>query len=114
LGSDISARAVAAARKNAELAGLSEQAQWLHGDFEAAVKEVPHGALVIGNPPYGVRVDEGNVLVRLERVLGSRKDLRPVVLMLGGPARRWQSHLAFSTVTKTKNGGLPVRVELLR
>ncbi len=114
LGSDISERSVAAARKNAELAGLSEHAQWIHGDFETAARDVPRGALVISNPPYGVRVDEGNVLARLERVLASRKDLRPVVLMLGGPARRWQSHLPFSTVTKTKNGGLPVRIELLR
>jgi putative N6-adenine-specific DNA methylase len=113
-GSDISERAISAARNNAELAGLSEYAHWFHGDFEQAAREVPRGALVISNPPYGVRVDEGNVLVRLGRVLGARKDLRPVVLMLGGPARRWQSGLPFSTVTKTKNGGLPVRIELLR
>lgn len=112
-GSDIDPKAIAAARSNAESAGLSGHVTLLGEDFERAADRVPRGATVITNPPYGVRIEEGNVLSRLSRVLSVRTDLRPVVLLLGGEARRHQSGLSFITVAKTKNGGLPVRVDRL-
>ncbi len=112
-GSDVSERALAAARNNAERAGFAEHTRWLHGDFAAAAEQVPEGALVISNPPYGVRVEEGGSLARFERLLVARRDLRPVVLLLGGAARLRNARLPFSAIAKTKNGGLSVRVELL-
>ncbi len=112
-GTDIDAKALAAAQKNAENAGLSGNVTLIGEDFERALERIPRGACVITNPPYGVRIQEGTVLRRLSDVLSRRTDLRPVVLLLGGEARRHQSPLSFVTVAKTKNGGLPVRIDRL-
>lgn len=112
-GTDVAERAILAARANAESAGLAEHFELIHGDFEASVARVPEGAWVISNPPYGVRLEEGDALGRLSRVLSKRRDLRPAVLLLGGGAKRFQSSLPFATCAKTKNGGLPVRIDVL-
>lgn len=119
IGSDQSSRSLDAARANAAAAGLDASCEWTLGDFEEASRHVPEGALVITNPPYGVRIgtgdQRGDVLVRWGRLLERRRDLRPVVQLL--PAAR-QVALGgagqFETAFRTSNGGIAVAAQLLR
>lgn len=115
IGSDVSAKALHAARANATSAELESHCRWIHGDFESAVAEIPLGAVVVSNPPYGVRVRRaGELLARLRRVLQVRRDLRPVVLLLPTDARlSRQAPLRFERRFRTSNGGLAVVVEAL-
>lgn len=112
IGSDRSERAIAAARTNAEYAELTSYCRFLVGDFEQVADEIPQGAVVVSNPPYGVRarhVDrQGAVLDRLSRLFERRRDLRPVILLL---PRRDRVHVAgtrSSEMFRTSNGGLAV------
>lgn len=117
IGSDLSERAITAARSNAEHAELTSCSRFLVGDFEQVADEIPLGAMVVSNPPYGVRarhVDrQGAVLDRLSRLLERRRDLRPVILLL---PRRERVHVAgtrSSEMFRTSNGGLAVWAQAL-
>lgn len=113
-GSDVSGKALRAAQANARAAGLEARCRWIQGDFESAAQEIPEGAVVISNPPYGVRVRQSReLLARLSRLLLRRPDLRPVVLLLpaNGLLER-RSSLPFEARFRTSNGGLAVAVEV--
>lgn len=80
IGNEIDRRTCAAARKNAEDAGVADSVVWLQGDFraltlarvESLVAERTRAAgpgLILSNPPYGHRLDDAE-LVRLYRDLG--------------------------------------------
>ncbi len=115
-GSDLEPRALEAARANAEAAGVQELCEWLGGDFEAAASRIPLGALVLTNPPYGKRVgarpQRDELLARFDRLLARRRDLRPVVQLLGGGALP-SSRLPWEPLLRTSNGGLPVSLRRL-
>lgn len=106
--SDRSERAVATARKNAELAGLAHL-RFVTGDVLSVAEQIEAGTTIICNPPYGKRLSECEGVKRLVSLLHDRKDLRPVAILTGGAARdlipkTWPAILRF------KNGGLSVSV----
>jgi len=116
-GSDASKKALRAAKHNAQTAGLSQYCQWLHADFEHAASQVPAGALVVTNPPYGVRLARAGlreVYVRFERLLSARTDLRPVVMACGFAPYLEHSRLGWDVAAQIRVGGLPVRLVQLR
>ncbi len=105
-GSDQDARALAAAKHNAQVAGLKGP-RWLHGAVGAASEHIPKGALVVTNPPYGKRLSDCSWVESLLQLLRQRPDLDTGLLLVGGAARdllpqEWSAQL------RTKNGGLSV------
>jgi putative N6-adenine-specific DNA methylase len=111
LGSDASERALAAARGNYE-AGNFDGGEFLLGDIERVVENVPEGALVVTNPPYGKRLEKAEGVQKLMRVLKARPDLKPAVALLGGAARSAVPKSA-RALFRTKNGRIPVSARLL-
>jgi putative N6-adenine-specific DNA methylase len=118
IGSDQSSQNLDAARANAAAAGASEVCEWICGDFEEVAGRIPEGALVITNPPYGVRLragdGRGDLLTRWGRLLQRRRDLRPVVQLLPTAARVAVGAHRIESVFRTSNGGIPVAAQLLR
>lgn len=112
IGSDLSERALTAARHNAELGGVTASTHFLVGDFEQIAPQVPQGAWLVTNPPYGERLEQNGLMARLDRLLQKRRDLRPAVLLVGGSAKKeLPGH--FRNAFTTKNGGLDVSVRIL-
>ncbi len=68
-GSDIDLRAVRIAKKNLEEAGLLAAVQLSQQDIVDVIPPADHGVLV-ANPPYGVRIGEGDDLALLYPKLG--------------------------------------------
>ncbi|HEU5174246.1 MAG TPA: hypothetical protein VFT96_05780 [Gemmatimonadaceae bacterium] len=118
VGTDRDEGAIAAARANAERAGLTEKVR-----FEAApisALRVPQGApgWIVTNPPYGLRVGEQGEVRRLYAAFGRAVRERAPGWHLGmlspdprldaiagtEAGRRLEERL------RTKNGGIPVRV----
>lgn len=110
--SDISERALEATRQNAARAGVTDAMTILHGDFERVSEAIPSGAWIVSNPPYGERLEGAGLMKRLDQVLQRRRDLRPVVLLVGGAAKRELSG-TFRSAISTKNGGLDVALRVL-
>ncbi len=69
-GQDVDGATLRTARRNAELAGLSEHIQWAQADVSTARPggEVP--GLVVANPPYGERLGSEAELIKLYSLLG--------------------------------------------
>jgi putative N6-adenine-specific DNA methylase len=111
--SDISPEAVQATESNLREGGVREGAELITGDIEDVAKKVPIGAMIVTNPPYGKRLADGEALVKLRRVLKARPDLRPCLVLVGGPAQRSLGSAAPS-LFQTKNGGLSVSARLLQ
>ena len=68
-GSDIDLRAVRISKQNLEDAGLLEAVQLSHVDMIAVVPPADSGVMV-ANPPYGVRIGEGDDLALLYPKMG--------------------------------------------
>jgi len=68
-GSDVSARAVAAARQNAEEAGVDEMITFKKADV-AKLKAMGKNGIIITNPPYGERIGEKEQIERIYTSLG--------------------------------------------
>jgi putative N6-adenine-specific DNA methylase len=116
-GSDASTQALRAAEHNVQAAGLSQYCRWLHGDFEQAASQIPSGALIVTNPPYGVRLARAGLTqlyARFERLLTVRTDFRPVVMACGFAPYLEHSSLGWNVAAEIKVGGLPVRLVQLR
>jgi putative N6-adenine-specific DNA methylase len=115
-GSDLDARALAAAAANAERCSLRAHTCWSEGDFESFADSVPRGTPIVTNPPYGVRLGDRGAAARLmhrfESLLERRVDLRPALVLWPDPARPWKPTLAWHPIAKFHNGGL--RVQVLR
>lgn len=109
LGSDVAARALDSAEVNAKQGQVGEFCEWVQGDFEKVVERVPAGAWIVSNPPYGERLPQAGWVRRFLQMLGSRRDLRPCALLIGGAARQALPP-SFRSLLQTKNGGLPVSV----
>ncbi|OQX69168.1 MAG: hypothetical protein B6A08_06755 [Sorangiineae bacterium NIC37A_2] len=118
IGSDIDPRAVSAARVNLlsllarKTSPVESTAEFHVGDVADMARQIPKGAIVLTNPPYGHRLDEGQAIRRLLRVLRERPDLRPVGALVGGVAKRMLPG-SFQALFQTKNGGLPVALRVL-
>jgi putative N6-adenine-specific DNA methylase len=116
-GSDIDAKAVESARNNAERAGLLPNSRFLVGDFRRVIHEVPKGAAVLSNPPYGKRLGSVRDAQRLfrdfERLLRGRPDLRPVVLACPDRAFLGSEGLRWRLLAETRHGGLPLAIVTL-
>jgi putative N6-adenine-specific DNA methylase len=113
IGSDRDAGAIAAARGNAERAGIGADVIFKQ-EAISSVTPPPGPGLLATNPPYGIRV-------------GGEKDLRDLFARLGALVReRWQGwtvamisagemperemRLPFETRWETNNGGIPIRL----
>ena len=115
--SDRDAGACAAARENAERAGVLSDVTITHRALsDVNLASLGENGLVLSNPPYGHRVSDGADLRALYARLGD-------VVRAGGPA--WQlgllipdkrmaspTRLSFRSVLQTSNGGIGVRLEL--
>lgn len=112
-GSDRSEASVALARENEKAGEFVGAAQLLSGDIEAIANQVPEGAFVVTNPPYGKRLEEARSIQKLFRVIKARQDLKPVIALVGGAARDAVPKDR-PALFRTKNGGLPVSARLLR
>jgi putative N6-adenine-specific DNA methylase len=117
--SDRDEGAVAAARANAERAGVLEDLTIERRSLsETALADLGETGLLLTNPPYGLRLSDGADLRGLYARLGE-------VLRAGG--RGWRLgmlvadrgvvssvRLPMDTVLRTSNGGIPVSVEMTR
>jgi len=112
LFSDRDSVALESAEINAGQADVADGARFVHGDLLRVEPEVPIGAAIIANPPYGRRLARGDALDALVHVLDRRPDLRPCAVLIGGPARRDLSP-NFAAVLRTKNGGASVSIRVL-
>ncbi|MBL0171963.1 MAG: class I SAM-dependent RNA methyltransferase [Gemmatimonadaceae bacterium] len=114
--SDRDAGACAAARANAERAGVAADVEITQCAISAVDLSAlgPRG-LVLTNPPYGLRVSEGADLRALYARLGD-------IVRTGGPDWRLgllvpdrhlaaQTRLQFESLLRTSNGGIGVSVE---
>jgi putative N6-adenine-specific DNA methylase len=115
LGSDRDAGAVQAAARNAERAGVSENVKFspeaVSGSIAALDDSVRDSGWIVTNPPYGVRVGEGddlrNLYARLGSALKSKQGWRLGVLTSDSALVR-QTTLSLRPRFSTSNGGIPV------
>ena len=115
-GSDRDEGAIAAARANAERAGVL-------GDIEFSVQPISAldarsdwegSGYVVTNPPYGVRVGEAaklrDLYARLGQLLRSRLPHWRLAILSANPRLEAQLRLPLTERLRTRNGGIPVRV----
>jgi putative N6-adenine-specific DNA methylase len=115
IGSDRDAGAVQAAARNAERAGVSETLRFspeaVSGSIGAINDSGKESGWILTNPPYGVRVGEGDDLRNLYAKLGSAlKSKRGWQLGILTPdsALVRQTRLPLRPRFSTSNGGIPV------
>jgi len=102
-GYDRDPKAVDIARRNAESAGLAEWLIFTRRDAED-LRPPPgcEGGLIIGNPPYGERLEDREDLPALFSGLGER---------LRGPMKGWAVSLLMADATVSRYTGLDRRKE---
>jgi putative N6-adenine-specific DNA methylase len=112
-GCDRDSGAIAAARANAQRAGVATDVEF----GQATVSELSpdDGAgLIITNPPYGVRVGEREALRNLYASLGTvMRERRPhwqFAMLSATPMLDAQLRIPLHEVWRTTNGGIPVRL----
>ena len=113
LASDRDAGAIAAARTNAERAGV-------HGDITfrtcalADLHPPPGPGLLLTNPPYGARVggrdDLRNLYAQLGKVARERCPGWSLAFLSADRALEAQVKLPLAQVLRFQNGGIPVRL----
>jgi putative N6-adenine-specific DNA methylase len=114
VGSDRDSGAIESASANAARAGVE-------ADVDFAVHTVsgmrlPDGApgWIVTNPPYGVRVGESSrvrdLWAQMGHVLRRRAPGWRVTLLSPDPALERQLQIPMRVVTRTSNGGIPVRI----
>jgi putative N6-adenine-specific DNA methylase len=116
-GSDRDEGAIAAARANAERAGVLPDLALEAMPISAIEAPGPDGWLV-SNPPYGVRVGESgplrNLYAALGRVARERFPGWRVALLTADRDLERQTGLALGEAFRTQNGGIPVRLAVAR
>jgi putative N6-adenine-specific DNA methylase len=112
-GYDRDAGAIAAARANAERAGVADDVEWAVQPLSALASAAGSGLVAI-NPPYGVRVGETGALRNLYAQIGNTtRAARPgwsLALLSADRTLEGQVHAPFIERLRTTNGGIPVRV----
>jgi putative N6-adenine-specific DNA methylase len=114
IGSDLDQRQLDAAARNARRADLERQVAWHAGDFEEVEPEIPEGAWIVTNPPYGPRYrgkDLGELYRRFGELLRRRPDLAARTFVLSGhPAFRARTKTGWQTLLSFHNQGVPVEL----
>ena len=114
VGSDRDAGAIGSARENAERAGVSADIALDVHAISAMRLPVSVRGWIVTNPPYGVRVGNSDrvrdLWAQLGRVLRARAPGWRVTLLSPDPALERQLQLPVQVVTRTSNGGIPVRI----
>jgi len=112
VGSDRHAGAIAAARSNAERAGVAEDVVFQVRPLDQLPAESGPGWLV-ANPPYGVRIGEDSQLVPLYAELGrmvrERRAGWTVALLIPRDRLAAATGLGLKEAFHTRNGGISVR-----
>ncbi len=116
LGSDRDAGVVAAAADNAKRAGVGAAVVFHHAPLAANPWLQPGGApprgVLVGNPPFGLRIAKGGTLLPLYQTLGHRAlHLGPdwrVALLAHDVRLARRTGLALRAAFTTKHGGLTV------
>jgi len=112
LGADRDAGAIAAARANAERAGVSSDVTFVQQAISALQLEAAQSAVII-NPPYGVRVGETtalkNLYAQIGNVLRKQSNEWSFGMLSADPNLERQTHLTLEERFRTRNGGIPVR-----
>ncbi len=114
--SDRDAGAIDAARANAARAGVADDVEFAVQAVSAIEPPAGGRGLVATNPPYGVRVGERHTIRNLYAQLGHvlRRRCPGWRLALYSPDARLTGQLGFPTRTalRTRNGGIPVQVDV--
>lgn len=117
-GSDRDGGAIAAARANAERAGLTDRVEFVEAAVSALTPPDVGPGWIVTNPPYGVRVGDGSDVRRLyaafgravrERAAGWRLALLSPDPRLDGIVAG-EAGVALEERLRTQNGGIPVHV----
>ena len=112
-GADRDAGAVAAARANAERAGVGADVAFLEQPVSAMSADAGAG-LIATNPPYGVRIGESdrlrNLYAQLGKLLRAKRAGWRLAMLSADRALERQLGLPLEERLRTKNGGIPVRV----
>jgi putative N6-adenine-specific DNA methylase len=115
IGSDRSGGAIAAARTNAERAGVAADIDFVQRPL-SALEPPPGKGHLVTNPPYGVRVGEGKELHALYAAFGrtARERLAgwKVALLSADPRLDAATALPLEEVLRTRNGGIDVRMSV--
>lgn len=114
VGADRDAGAVAAARANAERAGVADAIEFTQESLDASTRAVPHpGGWLITNPPYGVRVGQDRELPPLYATLGAAARHRIpgglIGLLSADPRLDARIGIPLTERFATENGGIGVR-----
>lgn len=116
-GSDRDEGAVAAARGNAERAGVAADVSWAVLPL-SAVPAPPAPGWLVTNPPYGVRVGERdrlrNLYVAIGNLLRTRFVHSTAALLVADRLLADQLRLPLQEAFSTSNGGIPVRLAVGR
>ena len=114
MASDSDPRAISALTHNIHEAGLDESVRILQADVADAARDVPVGAAIVTNVPYGHGTEGGRELHdsyrRFGDVLRAREDLGPVVVLSGHRDFIADTGLKWQEVAGFRNRGLPVRL----
>ncbi|CAN5664043.1 THUMP domain-containing protein [soil metagenome] len=115
IAADRSAGAVAAARGNAERAGVSDDISFVQRPLSAL--KPPDGAAaghLVTNPPYGVRVGDAREVRGLYAAIGAVARQRlagwTVAMLSAEPRLQAATGLQLRELLSTRNGGIPVRL----
>jgi 23S rRNA G2445 N2-methylase RlmL len=111
--SDRDEGAIAAARSNAERAGVAGDIEFDVKPISAAESTGKRPGLLIANPPYGERIGASDTIRNLYAQMGNtaRKSFGGWRVALLSPGKQLDAQLkiAFEERFKTSNGGIPVR-----
>jgi putative N6-adenine-specific DNA methylase len=113
VGSDRDAGAIAAAKANAERAGVVDVVELAVRSLSAAEFPGQRG-WVVTNPPYGVRVGDADrvrdLWAQLGHVLREKASGWRVAILSPDLALERQLRIPLRVVAQTSNGGIPVRL----
>lgn len=109
IGSDLTEKAIRSSRANLESIGAPD-VTLVCDDFARVARDVPEGAFVLTNPPYGKRLKEEDTGARLVDLLQRRRDLRPAVILAGGALDEQLAE--YRALFTTESGGLRVKARL--
>jgi putative N6-adenine-specific DNA methylase len=114
VGSDRDAGAIENARDNAARAGVASDVELgVHAISAMRLPDAAHG-WIVSNPPYGVRVGDSarvrDLWAQLGNVLRRRAPGWRVTLLSPDAALERQLQIPMHVVTRTTNGGIPVRI----
>lgn len=112
-GADRDEGAIAAARANAERAGVTADVEFRVQPI-SALEPAPGPGLIATNPPYGVRVGDTdrlrNLYAQVGNIVRARRPDWTVALLSADRQLERQTKLPFEELLRTRNGGIPVHL----